>query len=186
MIPADSSTLIYPPDLDEDTFMDLFGGVYEHSAWIAQKAWAQGLSVSLNTVSDLATVLARIVDSATRQQQLKLILAHPDLAGKAAQAGQLTTESSSEQSGAGIHLCNAEEFKRFQKFNRAYRAKFNFPFIMAVKGANRFQILEAFEQRLPNSYEEEFTQALLQIHKIARFRLEDIAQNPQGAGQHHE
>jgi len=176
MKPAHSNAAIYPSGVDEKTFMTLFDGVYEHSAWIAQQAWVQGLDSAFNNIDGLTTTLAGIVDGATRQQQLELILAHPDLAGKAAQAGELTSESRGEQSSAGIHLCNAEEFARFQTFNRAYRTKFNFPFIMAVKGANRFQILEAFEQRLPNNYEQEFAQALLQIHKIARFRLEDIAQ----------
>jgi 2-oxo-4-hydroxy-4-carboxy-5-ureidoimidazoline decarboxylase len=168
-----------PASLNTDAFVSLFGGAYEHSAWIAEQAWKQGLDSTHDTVKGLAAALSRIVDSAPTQQQLELILAHPDLAGKAAQAGELTAESNGEQSGAGIDLCTAEEFARFQKYNQAYRSKFNFPFIMAVKGANRQQILNAFEQRLPNSYEEEFAQALLQVHKIARFRLEDTAQRPE-------
>ncbi|MCP4009249.1 MAG: 2-oxo-4-hydroxy-4-carboxy-5-ureidoimidazoline decarboxylase [Proteobacteria bacterium] len=158
-------------------FVATFGGVYEHSPWIAEQAWEQGLSVSHDNPGALAELMSNIVNTATKGQQLDLILAHPDLAGKAAQAGELTTESSNEQSGAGINLCNAKEFKQFQDFNQAYRAKFNFPFIMAVKGANRHKILSAFKHRLPNDYEPEFKQALLQIHKIARFRLEDIAQD---------
>ncbi len=165
-----------PASLNTDIFIGLFGGVYEHSEWIAEQAWKQGLDSSHDTVEGLAAALSSIVDTAPAQQQLELILAHPDLAGKAAQAGELTPESSVEQSGAGINLCSAQEFAQFLKYNQAYRAKFNFPFIMAVKGANRHQILKAFEQRLPNSYEAEFAQALQQIHKIARFRLEDIAQ----------
>ena len=172
-----------PASLDEETFINTFGGIYEHSAWIAKQAWNRGLGPSHDTPEGLATVLTDIVDTATSQQKLDLILAHPDLAGKAAQAGELTTESSTEQSGAGIGLCNAEEYEQFQKFNQAYRAKFKFPFIMAVKGANRHQILKSFEQRLPNSYEVEFKQALQQIHKIARFRLEDIAHHSEQAGQ---
>ena len=165
-----------PASLNTGAFISLFGGVYEHSEWIAEQAWKQGIDTSHDSVEGLAAALSSIVNTAPAQKQLKLILAHPDLAGKAAQAGELTSESSVEQSGAGIDLCTAREFAQFQKYNQAYRAKFNFPFIMAVKGANRHQILEAFEQRLPNNYEEEFAQALRQIHKIARFRLEDIAQ----------
>lgn len=168
-----------PASLNTGEFINLFGGVYEHSRWIAEQAWKQGLDSSHDSVEGLAAALTRIVDTAPAQQQLKLILAHPDLAGKAARAGELTPESSVEQSGAGIDLCNAQEFAQFQKYNQAYRAKFSFPFIMAVKGANRFEILRAFERRLPNSYEAEFAQALQQIHKIARFRLEDIAQTGQ-------
>lgn len=169
---------IPPSAMHKDEFIATFGGVYEHSPWIAEQAWVQGPGASHDNLESLAEMMSSIVNTATKVQQLDLILAHPDLAGKAAQAGELTAESSNEQSGAGIDLCSAKEFKQFQDFNQAYRAKFNFPFIMAVKRANRHQILSAFEQRLPNDYESEFKQALQQIHKIARFRLEDIAQHP--------
>lgn len=168
-----------PAGMHKDEFVMLFGGVYEHSPWIAGKAWELGLTSSHDSPEGLAQLMSGIVNSANTERQLELILAHPDLAGKAAQAGELTTESSGEQSGAGIDQCNALEFEQFQQFNRAYRAKFEFPFIMAVKGSNRHQILQAFEQRLPNNYETEFKQALEQIHKIARFRFADIAR---GAG----
>jgi len=160
--------------MSKEQFVDTFGGVYEHSPWIAAQAWETGLNQSHNTLNGLATLLAGIVDAAPSEQQLALINAHPDLAGKAAQAGELTAESSSEQAGAGIDQCSAEEFAQFQQFNQAYRDKFDFPFIMAVKGARRRQILQAFEQRLPNDYQTEFQQALKQIHRIANFRLTDI------------
>jgi len=166
-----------PSSMRKEDFIHTFGGVYEHSPWIAEQAWKQGLNTSHDDVAGLAGLISAIVDSATSAQQLALIMAHPDLAGKAAQAGKLTRESSGEQAGAGIDQCSAEEFTRFERFNQAYREKFEFPFIMAVKGSNREQILYAFERRLPNDYAEEFKQALQQIHKIARFRLEDIAQN---------
>lgn len=172
-----------PASLSEKAFITTFGGVYEHSAWIAKQAWNQGLDSSHDTAEGLATILSDIVDTATTQLKLDLILAHPDLAGRAAQAGELTAESSTEQSGAGIELCSAEEFDQFQRFNQAYHTKFGFPFIMAVKGANRHQILKSFEQRLANNYEAEFAQAIHQIHKIARFRLEHIAQNSEQSGQ---
>ncbi len=164
-----------PQQMDRARFVACYGGVYEHSPWIAEAAWERGIHEKHAQLDTLASLLAGIVDQASEQQQLDLILAHPDLAGKAAQAGELTEASSSEQAGAGIDQCSAEEFELFQKLNQAYRDKFNFPFIMAVKGANRQQILAAFEQRLPNSYTNEFAQALQQIHKIARFRLEEIA-----------
>jgi len=164
-----------PSTLSKQAFIERFGGVYEHSPWIAAHAWDQGLGAEHDTVDILAATLADIVDQASQQQQLDLIRAHPDLAGKAAKAGELTQASSQEQSGAGIDQCNTEEFARFETFNRAYRVKFEFPFIMAVKGADRHQILTAFERRLPNRYTQEFTEALTQIHKIARFRLEDMA-----------
>jgi OHCU decarboxylase len=168
---------ISPSGMHKDEFVKVFGGVYEHSPWIAEKAWELGLTSSHDSPEDLAQLMSGIVNLADTGKQLDLVLAHPDLAGKAAQAGELTTESSSEQSGAGIDQCNALEFEQFQQFNRAYRAKFEFPFIMAVKGSNRHQILQAFEQRLPNNYETEFKQALEQIHKIAQFRFAEIARD---------
>jgi len=166
-----------PATMNNAQFVSTFGGVYEHSPWIAEQAWAGGLTSTHNQLEGLATLMADIVEAAPAGKQLELIRTHPDLAGKAAQAGELTAESSGEQSAAGIHLCSAEEFEKFQTYNQRYTEKFKFPFIMAVKGANRYQILSAFEQRLPNHYQCEFNQALQQIHKIARFRLEYIAQS---------
>lgn len=173
---------VSPTSLEKNEFVKVFGGVYEHSAWIAEQAWSHGLNTSHDSLEGLAKLMSGVVNASTAQQQLDLILAHPDLAGKAAQAGTLTSESNREQSSAGIDLCSAKEFQQFQQFNQAYHAKFKFPFIMAVKGANRHQILNAFQQRLPNNYQKEFQQALQQIHKIAQFRLTDIAQNAR-AGQ---
>lgn len=164
-----------PAGMRKQDFVKLFGGVYEHSPWIAEQAWEQGLSPRHDELENLAQLMSDIVEDASDQQQMDLICAHPDLAGRAAKAGELTAESSIEQSGAGIDQCNAEEFTLFQRLNGAYREKFNFPFIMAVKGANRHQILQAFEARLPNDKEWEFRQALNQVHKIAEFRLIDIA-----------
>ena len=108
------------------------------------------------------------------RELLDLINAHPDLAGKAAIAGELTEASTSEQAGAGIHECTEEEFARFTELNEAYKDKFQFPFIMAVKGSNRHQIIAAFEQRIHNSPEQEFITALQEINKIALFRLADM------------
>ena len=162
--------------MQKSAFVDVFGGTYEHSPWIAEQAWEQGLAPMHDQLENLAKLLSDIVESAGKQQQLTLIRAHPDLAGRAAQAGELTIESSSEQSAAGIDQCNAEEFALFQTLNQAYQKKFEFPFIMAVKGANRHQILRAFEARLPNDKNQEFREALNQVHKIAGFRLNDIAQ----------
>jgi OHCU decarboxylase len=97
--------------------------------------------------------------------------AHPDLAGKTALAGELTADSNEEQSKAGLDQCTADEFERFQTLNVAYKEKFGFPFIMAVRESSRADILEAFARRLDNDYELEFETALQEIHKIARLRL---------------
>jgi 2-oxo-4-hydroxy-4-carboxy-5-ureidoimidazoline decarboxylase len=100
-----------------------------------------------------------------------LIKAHPDLAGRAAIAGELTEASNEEQASAGIDQCSPEEFARFQDLNERYKAKFDFPFVMAVRKSNRHEILVAFETRLSNDPDDEFEQAIAEIHKIARLRL---------------
>lgn len=161
--------------LNEADFVQRFGGVYEHSPWIAQQCHQKGLSEQENTPAGLSSVLQVVVAGASREQLMDLINAHPDLAGKAAVQGTLTDESTSEQSSAGIDQCSVEEFERFQRFNAAYKDKFGFPFIMAVKGSNRHLILAAFEERLENDAETEYQRAISEINKIARFRLDAIA-----------
>ena len=128
----------------------------------------------LAVVETLHARMSDILLSADHARQLALINAHPDLAGKAAVQGQLTEASTNEQAGAGIHQCTAEEFQRFTELNDAYKAKFAFPFIMAVKGSNRHQILAAFETRIHHPVETEFTCALAEINKIALFRLQTL------------
>ncbi len=155
--------------MKEREFIARYGGIYEHSAWVAEKA-AQLVDDSAD-VDVIARVMADCVDNASRERRLALIKAHPDLAGKAAVAGELTDESETEQSSAGLDRCSPDEFARFQALNTAYRRKFGFPFVMAVRNSTRAQILAAFESRLENDYDEEFETALLEIHKIARMRL---------------
>jgi 2-oxo-4-hydroxy-4-carboxy-5-ureidoimidazoline decarboxylase len=113
---------------------------------------------------------------ATRERQLALIRAHPDLAGRAAIAGELTAASSAEQASAGLDRCTPEEFARFQELNDSYKGRFGFPFILAIKGRTRAGILAAFEQRLDNTPAAEFEEALRQIARIARLRLEDLVE----------
>ncbi|WP_339485357.1 2-oxo-4-hydroxy-4-carboxy-5-ureidoimidazoline decarboxylase [Pseudomonas sp. EL_65y_Pfl2_R95] len=163
-----------PTQLSRDEFVSTFADIYEHSPWVAEQAFDRGMDDSLNTVDGLHQRMADILLSASREQQLALINAHPDLAGKAAVQGELTASSTSEQAGAGIQDCTAEEFARFTELNDAYKAKFGFIFIMAVKGSNRHQILAAFEERLNNSPEQEFDRALAEINKIALFRLQQL------------
>lgn len=161
---------------NKQEFVSLFGGIYEHSAWIAEKLWDDGLTSEHQQLEVLANDLAAIVNNSTPQQKLDLIIAHPDLAGRAAQQETLTQESTAEQAGAGIDQCTAEEFTLFTDYNDQYKAKFNFPFIMAVKGSNRHLILAAFKERLDNDYRTEFDRAVSEIHKIARFRLQAITE----------
>ncbi len=159
------------PRLDRARFMALFGGVFEHSPWVAEKAWKEA---PFDRVEALHTAMMRAVRQAEPERQLALIRAHPDLAGKAAVAGEITAESQSEQAGAGLDRCTAEEFARFQELNRAYKERFGFPYILAVRGHDRAGILADFAQRLDNGPEAEFERALEEIARIARFRLADL------------
>ncbi|MEZ5477516.1 MAG: 2-oxo-4-hydroxy-4-carboxy-5-ureidoimidazoline decarboxylase [Thiolinea sp.] len=164
-----------PRDMNQAGFVARFGGVYEHSPWIAEQVWQAGLDKTQDHPAGLSAAMQQVVAAASHEQLMALICAHPDLAGKAAVQGELTAESSAEQSGAGINQCTPEEFERFQHYNAAYQAKFGFPFIMAVKGSNRHQILAAFEERLQHDATTEFNRALAEINKIARFRLDALA-----------
>lgn len=161
--------------MKEREFVQRYGGVYEHSPWVAEKA--APLVDDSADVDVIARVMADCVDNASEERQLALIRVHPDLAGKAAIAGSLTDESESEQASAGLDRCTPEEYERFQALNTAYRRKFGFPFVMAVRNCSREQILAAFESRLENDYDEEFENALLEIHKIARMRLVAMGAN---------
>ncbi|WP_191486519.1 2-oxo-4-hydroxy-4-carboxy-5-ureidoimidazoline decarboxylase [Pseudomonas sp. FEN] len=160
-----------PSTLSRADFVRTFADIYEHSPWVAEKAFDLGQDAGLDDVERLHQRMSEILLSADHASQLALINAHPDLAGKAAVQGQLTAASTHEQAGAGIHQCSSEEFQRFTELNEAYKAKFKFPFIMAVKGSNRHQIIKAFEARLHNPLDSEFQCALAEINKIALFRL---------------
>jgi 2-oxo-4-hydroxy-4-carboxy-5-ureidoimidazoline decarboxylase len=163
-----------PSRLDRAAFVKAFADIYEHSPWVAEQVYELGLDASVDEVEGLHQRMADLLLSASREAQLALINAHPDLAGKAAVRGELTASSTSEQAGAGISECTAEEFARFTELNDAYKARFGFPFIMAVKGSNRHQILAAFEERIHNSPEQEFARALAEINRIALFRLQQL------------
>lgn len=154
-------------------FVEIFGGIYEHSPWVAEEAYAQHDTIF--TVKELHTAMKAAVAAATQERQMALIRAHPELACKEADAKKLTQASTSEQKGAGLDLCTPEEFAAFQKLNAAYREKFGFPFIIAVKGLDRQMILEAFRARMENSPDDEFDEALEQIDRIAFFRLMSLS-----------
>jgi 2-oxo-4-hydroxy-4-carboxy-5-ureidoimidazoline decarboxylase len=158
-----------------DRFMALYGGIYEHSPWTAEAAWAVRDGKSLDTPEGLGEAMRGAVDAAGQDRQLALICAHPDLAGKAAMRGELTDESRAEQAGAGLDQCSAEEFEEFQSLNSAYKNKFGFPFIIAVRGLDRHDILAAFRARLSHDVEKEFATALEQIHRIAALRLSALS-----------
>jgi len=154
----------------EATIVANFGGIYEHSAWVAEETASQLIGV--DDIELVADIMADCVDNASSERQLKLICAHPDLAGKTQIEGELTEDSSDEQSSAGLDHCSAKEYEKFQTLNDEYHEKFSFPFVMAVRDSSRAEILEAFENRLGNDHATEFETAIGEIHKIARMRLQ--------------
>jgi OHCU decarboxylase len=156
-----------------EQFVERYGGIYEHSAWVAEKSYVEAADIS--DADELAKIFAGCVDDASHDLKLALIRAHPDLAGKAAIVGELTEESTAEQSAAGIDQCTPEEYARFQSLNEQYKARFGFPFVMAVRNSNRSDILGAFAARLKNDNDTEFATAIAEIHKIARLRLKGIS-----------
>ncbi|MBA3519217.1 MAG: 2-oxo-4-hydroxy-4-carboxy-5-ureidoimidazoline decarboxylase [Rhizobiales bacterium] len=164
-----------PRDMSLLEFVARFGGVYEHSPWIAEALYRRGLTPAEDTPDGLAAAMADVLSGADNDSKLALIRAHPDLAGRAAIAGALTEASKTEQAGAGLDRCSPEEYRRFQAMNEAYKAKFRFPFILAVGGKTRHDILAAFEARLGNDRDTEFRTALEQIDRIARLRLDTMA-----------
>lgn len=163
-----------PSQMTKAEFVETFADIYEHSPWVAERTFDKGLDSSFDQIEKLHTAMSQTMLDADPQEQLDLINAHPDLAGKAAVNGELTAASTSEQAGAGISQCTPEEFEQFTNFNERYKARFEFPFIMAVKGANRHQILASFAERIHNDKETEFATAIAQINKIASFRLQDM------------
>lgn len=149
-------------------FVERYGGIYEHSPWVAEKAWEHAAGAA---VDELAALLAECVDSASHERKLQLIRAHPDLAGRAAVAGELTASSTAEQASAGLDCCTPQEYEHLRSLNTHYREKFGFPFVMAVRNSSRKQIIQSLEGRLANDREVEFETAISEIHKIARLRL---------------
>lgn len=154
-----------------EAFVATLGGIFEHSAWVAEQAAG---ARPFENIEALHRAMTEAVERAGAARQRALIDAHPDLAGKAAVSGELTAESTREQSGAGLTQCTPEEFDKLQSLNRIYRAKFGFPFILAVRGYDRAGIIANFEARLSNSVDEEQRASLGQIYRIARFRLDDL------------
>ncbi|MGE0004969.1 MAG: 2-oxo-4-hydroxy-4-carboxy-5-ureidoimidazoline decarboxylase [Parvibaculaceae bacterium] len=149
-----------------DAFVAAFGDVAEHSPWVARKAWEKRPFAGREA---LVAAFMQALDEAAPEMKLALIRAHPDLATRA----RLTADSTNEQAGAGLDRLTAPEFARFTELNGAYKTRFGFPFIFAVRGAAKDKILEAFEERVGNSPDVEFEMALSQVMRIFRFRLED-------------
>ena len=156
-----------------DEFVARFGGVFEHSPWVAERAFDATPEISL-TSDGVHEALVAAFRAASHAERLAVLRAHPDLAGKLAIAGGLTQDSKAEQAGAGLDRLSATEHARFTALNTGYTEKFGFPFIIAVKGLTKDDILAAFERRIDNSREEEFETAAAQVEKIALLRLRSL------------
>jgi 2-oxo-4-hydroxy-4-carboxy-5-ureidoimidazoline decarboxylase len=157
--------------LDRDAFIATLADIFEHSPWVAEEAFPRRPFAS---ITDLHAAMVGAVTNAAAERQLTLLRAHPELAGKAAVQGTLTDHSTSEQGGSGLLNCSPDEFARLQELNRAYGQRFGFPFIIAVRGLDRAGIIAAFAQRLENTRDEEMAEALRQVAKIGRLRLDAL------------
>ena len=163
-----------PSQMTRERFVTRFGGIFEHSPWIAEGAWSLELGPAHDCATGLHNALARIFRSATPDQRLAVLRAHPDLAGKLAAAKRLTPESTAEQASAALDALTDDERRRFQQLNADYVAKHGFPFIIAVRDNTKASILQAFETRIGNDSDTEFATACAQVERIAELRLKDI------------
>ena len=166
-----------PSRLDEEAFVARFGGVFEHSDWIARRAHAGELSPVNDSASGLHAALTAVFREASDAERLGVLNAHPDLAGKLAQARRLTESSTSEQASAGLDALTDSERERFNILNGRYVKTFGFPFIIAVRGLGKDDILDAFQRRIGNDWQSEFETACRQVERIALLRLTDMLPN---------
>jgi 2-oxo-4-hydroxy-4-carboxy-5-ureidoimidazoline decarboxylase len=157
--------------LDRRAFAEALGAVFEHSPWVAERAWDQR---PFATVAALHAAMVAVVGAAATEEQIALLQRHPDLAGKAARAGALSGHSAVEQISAGLDRLTDDEHEHFHRLNTAYRQKFGFPFIIAVRRHDKAAILAAFERRLGHGRGQEIEAALAQVAEIARLRLEGL------------
>ncbi|WP_029066604.1 allantoinase PuuE [Labrenzia sp. DG1229] len=163
-----------PSRMTKDEFVERFGGIFEHSPWIAERAFQLELGPAHDCAAGVHNALCRMFRSANGEERLGVLKAHPDLAGKLAQAGRLTAESTSEQASAGLDLLTDDERETFKGLNTAYVTKHGFPFIIAVRDNDKSSILAAFHRRIDNDEPTEFKEACNQVERIARHRLQDI------------
>ncbi|TYO88252.1 chitin deacetylase [Oceanicella actignis] len=163
-----------PSQMPREEFVARFGGVFEHSPWVAERAWALELGPAHDCAVGVWNALCRAFRAASPEERLAVLRAHPDLAGKLARARRLTAHSAAEQASAGLDALTDAERARFEALNAAYAERHGFPFIIAVREHDKPAILAAFERRLANSAEEEFAEACRQVERIALHRLRDM------------
>ena len=153
--------------LSKSDFISIFGNVFEKTEWIAQKSYD---SKPYKNFEELFSKMMEIFEDTSKENHIKILKAHPDLAVEK----KLTKDSKNEQKNASLNECTDEEFAEFKKLNEEYKKKFEFPFIIAVKGKNKEEILNSFRQRITNNINLEFEEAKKQVKKIASFRLSEI------------
>ncbi|SEP97091.1 allantoinase PuuE [Thalassovita taeanensis] len=163
-----------PSLMSRAAFVTKFGGIFEHSAWIAERAFDLELGPAHDSAAGIHNALARIFRSATQEERLGVLRAHPDLAGKLATAKRLTADSTSEQSSAGLDALTDQDLQAFTQLNTQYTEKHGFPFIIAVRDHTKSSILENFTRRVSNASDIEFAEACKQVERIARLRLEAL------------
>ncbi|KNG93937.1 polysaccharide deacetylase [Pseudaestuariivita atlantica] len=169
-----SGEITRPTTLDRETFVERFGGVFEHSPWVAERAWALELGPAHDSATGLHNALCRVFRSASDEERLGVLRAHPDLAGKLAQARRLTEASTAEQASAGLDALTDGEREEFTTLNTAYVEKHGFPFIIAVKDNTKASILDAFRRRIGHATGDEMDEACRQVERIAELRLRDM------------
>lgn len=160
-----------PSRLDKAGFIEAFGGIFEHSPFIAERAFNGEMGPANDTATGLHAALVRQFRAASHDERMGVLKAHPDLAGKLAAAKRLTADSSAEQASAGLDALTDEERATFERLNAAYTDRFGFPFIIAVRDHDKASILAAFQARLDNTAEQEFAEACRQVERIAELRL---------------
>ena len=163
-----------PSEMDRETFVARYGGIFEHSPWIAERAFGMELGPAHDSAVGLHNALCRMFRSASEAERLGVLTAHPDLAGKLAQAKRLTAESTHEQASAGLDALTDAERAEFTALNEAYVARHGFPFIIAVRDHDKAGILAAFRRRIDNDRPTEFAEACAQVERIAALRLQDM------------
>ena len=160
-------------EINKDKIIDVLGSVYEHSSWVPERLISFDIKIIKNS-DELFIKMKSIVECASDKEKLKLLCAHPELGNKLQKLNNLTDFSKLEQKSAGLDQCSDEEFDSLTRLNKEYRLKFDFPFIIAVKGLTKVNIIDEMKKRVENSYIQEFNTALKEVHKIAKIRLDDI------------
>ncbi len=160
-----------PSEMGRSEFVQVFGGLFEHSPWVVEQAFDAGVSTRHDSADALHGAFLHTLGNASRERQLELIRAHPELGDR---VRVKTRESAGEQRGAGLDDCSTEQYEDIKKLNSLYGQRFGFPFILAVKGKTPAHVIETIRARLNNATETEFEVALAEIGRIARFRLADL------------